>query len=84
MIIGISSLGEATPAPTRPPLPVAGSLEYPDDYDPLADSAACWASGTEQVIPGQSPLTSPHSPHQHHGSGSSSTSEEAAAGQPYT
>ena len=78
-------IGEATPAPTRPPLPVAGSLEYPDDYDPLAESASCWVTGADQVIPaGRSPATSPT----HHRSPSppgspspdSSSSEEAAAG----
>jgi hypothetical protein len=41
--------GEATPAPTRPPLPVSGSLEYPEDYDPLAESANCWVTGTHQA-----------------------------------
>jgi hypothetical protein len=41
--------GEATPAPTRPPLPVSGSLEYPEDYDPLAESANFWVTGTHQA-----------------------------------
>lgn len=82
----VTASGEATPAPTRPPLPVAGSLDYPDDYDPLAESANCWISGTDQVIPGQSPATSPHSPsppppplRPRSPSSSSSSSEEGAA-----
>ena len=52
--------GEATPAPTLPPLPPnattarppleqGGSLEYPEGYDPLTDSGKCWDEGKQQV-----------------------------------
>ena len=48
--------GEATPAPTKPPLPHPGSrnasiasLEYPEGYDPLTDSGKCWVAGKDQV-----------------------------------
>jgi len=55
-LVSLAASGEATPAPTRPPLPLAGSLEYPDGYDPLTDSGKCWDTGVDQVIP---PVASP-------------------------
>ena len=48
-LVSLAASGEATPAPTRPPLPLAGSLEYPDGYDPLTDSGKCWDTGVDQV-----------------------------------
>jgi len=51
MSVGAVTSGEATPAPTKPPLPKALSLEYPEDYDPLAESGKCWEKGVEQKVP---------------------------------
>jgi len=48
---GAMTSGEATPAPTKPSLPTAGSLEYPEDYDPLLESGKCWDKGVEQKVP---------------------------------
>jgi len=50
-LVSLVTSGEATPAPTKPPLPVGGSLEYPLDYDPLTESDKCWTTGVEQRIP---------------------------------
>ena len=55
-LVSMLASGEATPAPTKPPLPHPGSrnasiisLEYPEGYDPLKDSGKCWETGKEQV-----------------------------------
>ena len=60
-LVSMLASGEATPAPTKPPLPHPGSrnasitsLEYPEGYDPLTDSGKCWVAGKDQVNIGKS------------------------------
>ena len=74
-IHNFNNTGEETPAPTKPPLPVAGSLDFPDDdNEPLSETGKSWVSvgGVDQKIDDLSPVEKPRSPN------GSSSSEEAA------
>merc|ERR1712223_1534141 len=90
-LVSMLASGEATPAPTKPPLPHPGSrnasiisLEYPEGYDPLKDSGKCWETGKEQVIPsptGSSPIspTAPTVPRRTSQPASSSSSSSSSS-----
>ena len=62
-LVSFAASGEATPAPTKPPLPTEGSIEYPINYEPRlsTDSGSCKITTPESPPASASP-TSQESP----------------------